>query len=299
MSDIKWKQKDFELLWKDKESWKQEDGTYICPICGRKCSKYGIKNHLKEKHFDYPTEEKYRKISETYKIRYSEGKIKSYWKGKSTKHLWSYEAKQKMSNSMKLAHLEGRANNWQDSKKIDNKSYPEILFEKLIDLNLSDKNYVYNLRFGKYSLDFAWPHLKKCIEIDGDQHYFNQERIEHDKIRDIYVLSRGWKVLRVRCKDLYNNINEYINIAKDFIEEDIEHLEDNLENYRKELKEKERINNQKKIDQCHETALKINALIDAKIDFSKWGCIQKASKIIGITPQKTRNWIIKNIGSIV
>ena len=32
----------------------------------------------------------------------------------------------------------------------------------------------------------------------------------------------------------------------------------------------------------------------AKIDFSKYGSIQKASNIIGITPQKTRNWLLKN-----
>lgn len=86
--------------------------------------------------------------------------------------------------------------------------------------------------------------------------------------------------------------------AKDFIEEDVEHLEDNLKKYKRELEEKERekkrIKKQKEITKCHEIALKVNQLIDSDIDFTKHGWVSEASKIIGITSQKTRKWIEKN-----
>lgn len=35
-------------------------------------------------------------------------------------------------------------------------------------------------------------------------------------------------------------------------------------------------------------------MIDSDIDFNSYGWVGKASKIIGITPQKTRKWIERN-----
>jgi hypothetical protein len=93
MSDIKWKQEEFELLWKDKDYWKQEDGSYICPLCNQGFSKYGIKNHIKILHYGYPapkydkvawnkgltkkTDIRVKKSGETYSRNFKLGLIKS------------------------------------------------------------------------------------------------------------------------------------------------------------------------------------------------------------------------------
>jgi very-short-patch-repair endonuclease len=46
-------------------------------------------------------------------------------------------------------------------------SYPEKWFMCVIKNEFKDKNFVREYPFIKYSLDFAWPHKKICIEIDG------------------------------------------------------------------------------------------------------------------------------------
>ena len=119
---------------------------------------------------------------------------------------------------MKKAHEEGRANNWQDSKKYNNKSYPEKFFEKVIINEFNDTNYVYSYRIGKYALDFAWPYKKLYIEIDGKQHLLNKQ---YDHKRNLYMKKLGWIGLRIFWTDLYYNTKYntkyYIKLANDFI----------------------------------------------------------------------------------
>jgi len=55
----------------------------------------------------------------------------------------------------------------------------------------------------------------------------------------------------------------------------------------------------REINKCHEIALKVNRLIDSDIDFTIYGWINKVSRIINISPQKTRNWIEKNYPKIL
>ncbi|HQK63048.1 MAG TPA: DUF559 domain-containing protein [Methanofastidiosum sp.] len=231
MSDIKWKQEEFELLWKDKDSWKQEDGSYICQLCNQMFSKYGIKNHLKNAHFNYilpeyirkkiswnrgltkETDERVKKTVETYYKKIKEGQIIPYFTGKKL----SNEHKKKISTALKVAHKENRAWNIGKSRWNNKLSYPEIFFVKIIENEFTDKNYIHEYPFKIYSLDFAWPHLKKCIEIDGDQHYKFEEQIKSDKRKDRALEDEGWKVLRIRWKDMMNDTKTWIKVANDFI----------------------------------------------------------------------------------
>ena len=41
----------------------------------------------------------------------------------------------------------------------------------VIKNEFEDQNYVREYPFKIYSLDFAWPEKKQCIEIDGEQLY--------------------------------------------------------------------------------------------------------------------------------
>jgi very-short-patch-repair endonuclease len=202
---------------------------------------------------------------------------------------------------MKKAHADGRAWNIGKSRWNNRPSYPEEFFMAVIENEFADKNYIHEYPFKIYSLDFAWTHLKKCIEIDGEQHYRFEEYAERDKRKDRELEDEGWEVLRIRWKDMMNEPKKWIKIAKDFIEEDVEHLEDNLKKHKRELEEKEkekkRIKKQKEINEinkCHEIALNVNQLIDSDIDFTTFGWVNKASKIVGISSQQTRKWIKRN-----
>ena len=152
------------------------------------------------------------------KQRYANGELIPWFKGKHH----SIASRKKISESMKKAHSEGRANNFAKSRHSCGvkMSYPEKWFLGVINNEFADKNFVREYPFFKYSLDFAWPDKKRVIEIDGSQHYDGRfpERIKHDIERDIYLKSQGWKVLRLRWKYVYKQKKYWIKIAKRFID---------------------------------------------------------------------------------
>lgn len=98
------------------------------------------------------------------------------------------------------------------NKDINKRSYPEKWFIK----NVLEKYDLYSkytikekLPFGKYFLDFAILNMKIDIEIDGSQH-FTKESIEHDKMRDDFLLKNEWKVYRIAWIELINDSNSVI-----------------------------------------------------------------------------------------
>ena len=145
--------------------------------------------------------------------RYKSGKIKPTHLGKP---LSKYH-KQSISDSMKKAHAEGRAWNIGKSRWYNEPSYPEKFFAEVIANEFEDKNYESEYNVGIYSIDFAWPHLKLAIEIDGDQHQRFEEVKERDKRKDALLKKEGWKVLRIVWKDMYNDSKQWIKIAKEFV----------------------------------------------------------------------------------
>ena len=171
---------------------------YICEYCNKKwiTTLEGFKNHIN--HCDK-----------------NPNKRNGPWSGK----LHSEESKSKISNTMKRLHKEGKAWNIGMSRWNNKPSYPESFFMKVITNEFIDKNYKYEYNIGIYSLDFAWISKKKYIEIDGDQHQRFKEIQERDKRKDKYCKSKGWKVLRIKWKDLFNNTKSWIKIANDFIGE--------------------------------------------------------------------------------
>jgi len=138
-------------------------------------------------------------------------KIGDKHKGKSL----SEEHKAKVSKGMKKAHAEGRAWNIGMSRWNNKPSYPEEFFMKVIENEFDDKNYIREYPIGKYSIDFAWIHLKKAIEIDGEQHQRFDEIKNRDKAKDLILEENGWEVLRIPWKDFYpdtkGKIKEIIN----------------------------------------------------------------------------------------
>lgn len=135
----------------------------------------------------------------------------------STDKTVSSSTKDKISKSMKIAHGEGRAWNIGKSRWNNEPSYPEKFFMKVIENEFEDKQYIREFPFIKYSIDFAWPHLKMAIEIDGEQHERFPEYAERDRLKDELLIENGWKILRISWKELYNNTKEKIQESKEFI----------------------------------------------------------------------------------
>lgn len=129
----------------------------------------------------------------------------------------SAELKIRISESMKKAHADGRAHNIGSSRWNNEPSYPEKFFAKVIANEFEDKDFVQEYPFGRYSLDFAWVHLKKVIEIDGDQHERFEKQKTSDARKDKALVDAGWQVLRVKWREMYSDTKVQIANCKQFL----------------------------------------------------------------------------------
>ena len=130
------------------------------------------------------------------------------------------ETKKKISASMKKAHEEGRAHNIGECRWNNEPSYPEQWFMKVLKNEFSfekDKDYKMEFPFHKFSLDFAWPDRKICIEIDGEQHERFQEQKNRDIEKDKLLKEEGWKELRKSWQDIFNNPKSFIEEVRNII----------------------------------------------------------------------------------
>jgi very-short-patch-repair endonuclease len=89
---------------------------------------------------------------------------------------------------------------------------------QVIENEISNKDYQYNMYFHGFWLDFAWPDAKICIEIDGKQHLECPQQIERDKRKNALLAEHGWELLRVSWKDMHNDSKFYIEKCKKFID---------------------------------------------------------------------------------
>ena len=64
---------------------------------------------------------------------------------------------------------------------------------------------------GPYVADFVCAKLKFVIEVDGETHH-TPEQLLHDMRRREYFESRGWREMRVTNQDVYDNLNEVLEL---------------------------------------------------------------------------------------
>lgn len=119
---------------------------------------------------------------------------------------------------MKTAHAEGRAHNIGNSRWNHEPSWPEKWFMRVVENEFKDKNYVREYPFHGFSLDFAWPDKKLCIEIDGEQHERFPEYRARDARKDSALAAEGWQVLRLKWRNVYQNPKNAIQTARGFID---------------------------------------------------------------------------------
>ena len=80
-----------------------------------------------------------------------------------------------------------------------NESYPEKYFWNIF--NKENIGIVKSYRIGLYELDFSIPNKKIDIEIDGNQHYYDDKIVESDIRRSKYLEELGWDIIRIRWSD--------------------------------------------------------------------------------------------------
>lgn len=127
------------------------------------------------------------------------------------------ENRLKISAGMKKAHAERRAHNIGECRWNNEPSYPEQWFMKVLKNEFGlekDKDYKMEFPFHRFSLDFAWPDEKICIEIDGEQHERFQEQKNRDIEKDQLLKEEGWKELRKSWKEIFNNPKSFIEEVK-------------------------------------------------------------------------------------
>lgn len=215
--------------------YKNSEGIYICE-CGKQYTNYqSFNGHLghcrihrsvlgkdcSEEFFHkrdmkiwgsnlLPEEKRkecYKKASETIKNKIKSGEIIPIWKGK---HL-----PEEMKNKIRASHYKYLSDGKQHGAFIKNK--PSYIEQWFID-NIINKLELYNkfdivreFAFYPYFMDFAFVNVQLDVELDGEFHYIRESNIEHDKKRNEYILSKNWKIYRIRYNDIIKEPNKVIN----------------------------------------------------------------------------------------
>ena len=128
------------------------------------------------------------------KERFEEFTARSTTSRLKSPHFKDAEYRKKLSNSLKMAwKRNGITSSWTHKE-----SYAEKYFTEIINNNFDDKVFSKQYHLGTYFVDFAWINKKIYLEIDGEQHYKNQDNIKHDLIRNKFLEELGWRGIRIR-----------------------------------------------------------------------------------------------------
>ena len=172
----------------------------------------------------------------------------------------------------------------------------ERLFEKY--------KIVQEYREGTYSLDFAifGKDRKIDLEIDGQQHFKNEQYMKRDKIRNSYLEIKGWKVYRLSCFLIKASFEKEKERFLEFLGKEIKEDFDQTEYLGRVFKYKElkkMKNEEKKKSKSESLSNKIEkrklVIINSGIDFSKFGWERKMNKILDNPITHTKKWMKKNM----
>ena len=146
-------------------------------------------------------------------------------------------------------------------------------------------------------MDFAFIGLKLDVEIDGSQHHRDQESIEHDKIRNEFLINKGWQVYRISwsqmTRDKQGQIKQFLEYLEN-IDNETSHyynIEDIVLKHQPKYGTRTQYFTTKKEEIDKEQDKYIQLVLDCDIDFSKFGWVGKVAKLINKKPQKVNIWM--------
>lgn len=158
-----------------------------------------------------------------------------------------------------------------------------------------------------YFIDFAFLDKMIAVEIDGRCHFDkNMNRREGDYKKDSCLSDEGWQVIRMNFFDIRKNPDDLIESFLKVLESSDQKSLDWIGQIRYTEFKKNRIHKIKNIskierqeEKTKKNQEKVDMILASSIDFKKFGWIQQVSKIVGISPQKTRAWMKKNLPNIL
>lgn len=217
---------------------KRSDNVWLCHICGQICdSRRELYSHMKDchngEHNIRRANRKCQYCGRSFRYQQSLNFHEQYCKENPNRlirkgHLCLEATREKLSRKLKQAYREGRHPGWAASRTgPEGMSYPEQFFTKVINTDFEDKDYVYNLPFFTWKLDFAWVKKQSVIEIDGSQHELPKQK-DSDIRKDANLAALGWKVMRIKWIDLMHNTQYWINAANNFINSGVVLTEDDI-----------------------------------------------------------------------
>lgn len=280
-----------------------------CKICNKEFNKpLGLSLHLRSRHDTNILDHHIRfKLIEVPTCEICGKSAKAYNTLKFRKTCGGKSCKKKFRESMR--HTEDSKRKMRDSryKYIKNNpekvswmlrnqaSYPEKVFiEALKKYGLFEKfEIVREKSFYPYFADFAFENVKVVVEIDGQQHFRYQERIDSDKKKDELITSQGWRVYRVKASQVLNKMPEVIDEVLEFIG-DVKNISKTSEiitdKERKDIEKQERrrIKREKR-----EMLVEERGRLLESIDTTKLGWLQMVADEWGMSHTSAKRWIRK------
>jgi very-short-patch-repair endonuclease len=176
----------------------------------------------------------------------------------------------------------------------------EWFYDKIIKHELQ-KEYDIVMEFCEYPyfIDFAFINEKIAVELDGGQHFKNEKAIQSDISRENYLKEKGWIFYRIAYfENKEKAIGEFLLFLKSK-EKKPKELSDNLIKH-SEWKRSKVIKRNKseylehlKLQNYEKEKENIKKVLEANIDFSKFGWVTKVSKLIDKPPPRINKWMKK------
>ena len=224
-----------------------------------------------------------------------EGTKREHWKiCPNRRHLigfkWTNEEKKKLSEKRKLYLKEHPDEHpWKRNTKF--KSEPcehlkTILREKFVfEEEYTDIRWEHN-----YSIDIAFLDRKLAIEVNGNQHYNTEGKLNtYFQNRHEYLEKQGWIVLEVHYSWCYkeDKIQEIIDAIEREKQIDLTEHELLFANKRKTLAERNNENEQKKLKfkakRKDELEKRKEQILNSGVNLTKFGWVDKVSQITKLT----------------
>jgi very-short-patch-repair endonuclease len=205
----------------------------------------------------------------------------------------SAESREKMRKS-RIRYLESHEHNWSFNHKI---SFPCNKFKDELRKNgISFIEEYRPLLDHFYQIDIAFPDKKIGIEVNGNQHYNEDKTLApYYQKRKEEIEKVGWKLYDFHFSLFYrkNKIHEIIDFIKNQKLGSMDYLEDDWHLSKKKLweiekRERDRRAEEEKLKKIEQTK---ENLLKSGIDFSKFGWVNKASKIIGVSWSHVNDWM--------
>lgn len=92
-----------------------------------------------------------------------------------------------------------------EAKKAPESPPEEVMFWAMSQRSLLVGEFEPQVQVGPYRLDFGFPSVKLCVEVDGQQYHSSPADLKRDQKRTDYLSSCGWTVIRFTAKDVFNN----------------------------------------------------------------------------------------------